>query len=180
MNNYQQCWARTLLDINCFLDTICGAIDKSVKNCSISSGHSHMSTVYFADKIIRLMQRKKFMINIRVLINSVLKNIPSESAKILTIKYIDQMKTDTACKLLDMPYRTYFRKVNKAVSDFAFELKKQGYDEKSLYDMLKDELWILEVFDNHLKKNIKTAEKVNLVKLALGSIKKPMYATCQL
>lgn len=180
MKNYQECWAKTLLDVNCNLDAICGAIDKNINNCCVSSSRSQMSTIYFADKIIRLMQRKKFMINIRVLINTVFKNLPLESAKILTVKYIDKMKTDTACKLLEMPNRTYFRKIKKAVQDFAFELKKQGYDELKLYEMFKDELWILETFDNHLKKNAKDIEKINLVKLALSSISKQSYSVCQI
>lgn len=178
MKNYQECWAKTLLDINCYLDAICSAIDKNVERCSVNSAHSQMDTSYFADKIINFMQRKKFMINIRILINSVFRNLPKQSAKILTIKYIDKMKTETACKLLEMPYRTYFRKVEKAIEDFAFELKKKGYDELKLYQMFKDELWILEVFDNYAKKNIKSVEKINLLKIALASFKQPVYASC--
>ena len=37
MKNYQECWAKTLLNINAYLDRICEAIDKNVKTCSIDS-----------------------------------------------------------------------------------------------------------------------------------------------
>ena len=178
MKNYQECWAKTLLNINSYLDRICEAIDKNVMSCSMNSAHSQMGTDYFADRIIKLVERKKFMINIRVLINNTLKNISLENAKILTIKFVDHIKTDTACKLLDMPYRTYFRKVDKAISQFAFELKKQGYDESMLYQIFKNEFWVLEVFDNYAKKNIKKSEKFNLLQIALQSIKKSVYASC--
>lgn len=176
MKNYQECWAKTLLNINSYLDHICDAIDRNVKSCSASSAHSQLSTIYFADKIIRLMERKKFMINIRVIINMTLSSIPKESAKILTIKYIDHIKTDDACKALDMPARTYFRKVDRAVSDFAFELKKIGFDEKKLYDTFKDEYWVLEVFDTYAKKNFQQVEKINLLQLAMQTVKNNNFA----
>ena len=105
-----------------------------------------------------------------------LSNIPKESAKILTIKYIDHIKTDDACKALDMPARTYFRKVDRAVSDFAFELKKIGFDEKKLYDTFKDEYWVLEVFDTYAKKNFQQVEKLNLLQLAMQTVKNNNFA----
>lgn len=178
MKNYQECWAKTLLNINSYLDRICDAIDKNVEHCTKDSARSHFGTNYFADRIIGLIQRKKFFINIRVLINTVLKNIPKESAKILTIKFIDHIKTEDAIKLLEMPYRTYFRKINKAIENFAFELKRQGYDETKLFEIFKNEYWVLEVFDSYAKKNIKKDEKINLLQLALFSVKKPAYVRC--
>ena len=77
-----------------------------------------------------------------------------------------------------MPNRTYFRKVDKAVADFAFELKKMGYGEHELYNTFKNELWVLEVFDGYARKSTKAIENLNLLQLALRSLRKSVYAAC--
>lgn len=179
MKNNQECWAKTLLTTNSYLDTICGAIDKMVQSSCVASIGYNTDTMQIANKVIALSERKKFFVNLRVLINTILKNIPSQSAKILTLKYVDHLKSDLCCELLKLPQRTYFRKLSNAICDFAFELKKMGYGEDRLFSMFKNELWILETFDIFAKKSTAKLEKINLLSLAISNLKQKInFAYC--
>ena len=179
MKNGQECWAKTLLTTNSYLDAICGAIDKMVASSCVESASFGADTISIANKVIALSERKKFFVNTRVLINNVLNNIPKQSAKILTLRYVDHMKSDLICNLLNMPQRTYFRKISKAICDFAFELKKLGFDEEKLFLMFKNELWILEIFDTYAKRQMPAIETKNLLSMAILSLKQRInFAYC--
>ena len=75
MNSQQNTWTKTLLSAYSYLENICGSIDKKVLNYGISSGCSR-DTEYVANKILSLMNRKKFLINTKVMVDSVTGNGP--------------------------------------------------------------------------------------------------------
>ena len=160
----QECWAKTLLNAYSYLETICGAIDKSVVNYGVSSAGSSKSTIQIANKIISLTERKKFLINIKVLVDDILRTISSANARLLVVKYIDKVKTELACEILKLSTRTYFRHVKTAVSSFAAELKKKGYDSAKLRSKMMNEGWILEIYNSYMAKNENKVE-VNSDKL---------------
>lgn len=166
-------WSKTLLNTYSYLETICGAIDKCVVNCGVSSGCSSNSTILIANKMISLIERKKFLINLKILIDNVLRNIASSDARILTIKYIDKVKSEVASQVLGLSNRTYFRKINVAVNNFALELKKQGYTSSVLKEFLSKEGWIIEIYNSYSKKEKATLEAdYSFLNMALKSISK--------
>lgn len=172
MKTEQQNWSKTLLNSYSYLETICGAIDKTVLNYGLGSYNSNQ-TMIVADKILSLIKRKKFLINTKVLVDNVLNNISKSSAEILTVRYIDKVKTEMASKILNMSKRNFFRKLNFAVDEFATELKKQGYDSDILMQTFKTEMWILEIYNSYSKKENKTQQidDLSFIGMALNSLK---------
>ncbi len=173
MNTDEKIWAKTLLSSYSYLETICGAIDKTVLNYGINSAINR-DAEYVANKIISLTERKKILINTKILIDNVLQRIDNKYAKILVLKYIDKIKSETASKLLDMSMRTYFRKTSLAVDNFASELKKFGYNTVKLNELFRNESWILEIYNAYVQKHIKDSEfeNLNFLGLALSMLRK--------
>lgn len=173
----QKNWSKTLLTTYSYLETICGAIDKKVLTYGTSC--STNGTEFLANKIISLTERKKFLINVKILVDSALKNIEDEKAKILVLKFVDRLKTELITSVLKMPTRTYFRKVNLAIDSFSNVLLKSGYDSTKLSQIFRSEDWILEIYNNFAKKIEKKAEFDALKFLNLAfQVKKTCEASC--
>lgn len=181
MENEQINWSKTLLNSYSYLETICGAIDKTVVSFGVNSQNS-ASTYDIANKIISLISRKKFLINTKVMVDNVLKNLSKENAKILTIKFIDKTKSELASKMLNLSMRTYFRKIKSAVQQFAIELKNQKYTPQKLFEMYAQEGWIMEIYNVYSQKQNKKDcfDSLNFLGLALKSIKSKQvsYGLC--
>lgn len=181
MENEQINWSKALLNSYSYLETICGAIDKTVLNYGIGSMNT-TETMEIANRILSLISRKKFLINTKVLVDNVLRNISNDSARILTIKFVDKVKSDIASQVLNLSARTYFRKINSAVLEFATELKKQKFDHATLSEMYKAEGWILEIYNQYAskQKTKESEEGLNLLSMALKSIKQKSvsYGVC--
>ena len=75
------------------------------------------------------------------------------SCKILTLKYNDRMSGETISNALKIKRRTYFRKYQQALNSFSSCLIKCGFDCKKIYNLVKDETWILDVFKTYLEKS---------------------------
>ena len=78
MGNEQKIWTKTLLNCYSYLETICGAIDKTVINYGIGSYGSNQ-IISVANKILSLISRKKFLINTKLIVDNVLNNISNKS-----------------------------------------------------------------------------------------------------
>ena len=180
MKNNETIWAKTLLSSYSYLERICNGIDKAVLNFGLHSKVSN-STEFVANQIIQLTERKKTLINTKVLIDDILNRIDLKHSKILVLKYIDRMKADTASKLLKISLRTYFRKINIAVDEFTNQLQKFGYYSLKLKSIFADENWILEIYNTYQKKNFKEVDlqSLNLLGIALNSFKKRVVSSCQ-
>lgn len=181
MENEQLNWSKTLLNAYSYLEQICDAIDKMVLNYGIGSFSSNQ-TMVVAESILKLIARKKRLINIKVLVDGVLNNISGSSARILTVRYIDKVKTEVASKVLNMSNRNFFRKIIQGANEFATELKKQGYDATKLNDMFKKENWILEIYNSYCQKDkSKRADEFNFMGMAISSLKSKQvsYGVCR-
>lgn len=178
MNLQQQNWSKALLNCYSHLEQICDAIDKTVLNYGIGSFNSNQ-TMIVADKILSLISRKKFLINTKVLVDNVLNNISVTSAKILIVRYIDKVKTETASKVLGMSNRNFFRRLNLAVKEFSAELVKQGYNTEKLNNIFKKETWIVEIYNSYSKKQ--STDNYNFIGIALNSLKQKQvnYGLCR-
>lgn|SRR5574344_334347 len=180
MESEEICWSKTLLNIYDYLETICGAIDKSVIDCGIHSACG-TNTEFVANKMIELTQRKKFLINVKVALDDVLCSVESENARLLTLRYIDKVKTDMIGKVLGISSRTYFRKIVLAIKSFAYQLKCKGYTNQFLSELFKNEEWVLDIYSAMRKKGEKKLclENLNFLSIAIKSFKKrAVYGTC--
>ena len=166
-------WAKTLLTIYPYLIGIADAIDRVIERRAINSFFvssvdlARNDTFSVANKIIELSERKVVLINIKVLVDKGLRSIDRTLAKVLIAKYISRKKGKDACALLSIPERSYYRKIKEGEICFEEAIKKQGYDEKRLEDMLKGEEWILD-----LKREFESTKKENEVVFNPNFVKK--------
>lgn len=155
-------WSKTLLNLSGCLENIADSIDKIVLNYGLNGNAkgSFYDSFRQMNKMIGLTKKKITIINLKVLIDKCLCNLDEVCQKILILKYIDKNRTDTIIRVLNLSRRTYFRKYNQALSGFACELLKNGYDAESLYEMLKNEPWIISIY-NSLNKNNERIEFID-------------------
>ena len=177
MKTEEKNWSKTLLVTYGHLETICGAIDKTVLSYGIGSRTSFHDAEYVANKMISLIERKKFLINIKVLVDKILSNIGSTYARVLTLKYIDRIDSALASQTMKISSRTYFRKINMGIECFWGQLEKMGYNEEILSNLFKDEKWIMEIYNSYEKKDTSDMEieSMSLIGIALKSFKQKSY-----
>ena len=155
MNNTKTQWAKTLLGVYKYLDRIAGAIDKvfekRAKNSFYSSTKniSYNSAYNLTSNLLSLIESKVKVINLNILISNCLLSMPRNLAKILIFKYIDNKNSVEISEILNISQRTYFRKLNDALISFRAELLKNGFCDNKLYETLKSENWIMEVFEEN-------------------------------
>lgn len=172
-------WSKTLLNIYGCLFRLTNEIDKIVLNFGIKSGFYNgiCKTYNDIEKVIELTQRKITLINIKVLIEKCLDNLEDTSCKILTLKFVDKMSSETIIKALNIKRRTYFRKYNQALSGFSNQLLVNGFDSNNIFKLIKDETWIIDIFNTFYEKEIsKNLEpdisKYSIYNLAFNNFKK--------
>lgn len=145
--------ARTILTAHRYLERICDAIDRLVEANAVNSfyvtGTTFMenSIMVVADKLIELGERKKTLINLKVLIESALERLDEGSCSLLMEKYMEHGTAKEFAKSHDVSLRTYFRKLTGAESALMEKIAFLGYDERKLMEMLKGEKWILDIYE---------------------------------
>ncbi len=144
-------WAKTLLEIYKYLETICNSIDDLVKKASMSGYGCYGNSVrYTADKILDLTYKKQKLINIKVLIEDSLSKLSNENIKILTLFYIDGVKAKDLSSMYNINIRTLFRRKSMALSKLADMFKVNGFTNLKLKTMLNNEHWIMHIYENNL------------------------------
>lgn len=164
-------WSKTLLNIYNCLFGLSKEIDKIVLGYGLKSGfYGGYSNTYLAiEKIIELSHRKITFINLKVLIEKTLCSLDSLSCKILTLKYCDKMSNEMIIDVLNLKRRTYFRKFNGALSAFASKLLMNGYTVEKIIELIEDESWIIDIFDEIYKKEISGQIECNISKYTIYS-----------
>ena len=143
-------WAKTILTVYRYLERIAGAIDKLINRQAMNSYYSNFtndSVIDVANKIIELGERKVKLINIKVLTEKALEGIDELYAKLLVEKYIHSCKGDDIAKENNLAMRTYFRRLSQAENCFSSFFASKGFTEKKLSEYLKNEKWIIDVFE---------------------------------
>lgn len=148
--------AKTILMVYRYLDRIADAIDRLVERRALNSYYmmgtgckdNNISNV--AQYIIDLSDRKIKLINLKVLTEMALENCPILHSQILVEKYMDNDKTSVIASRHNLSERTYFRRLNQALSNFSLILDKLGFAENKLLDYISSEKWIMEVYNRLL------------------------------
>lgn len=161
-------WSKALLISYGHLETICGAIDKTVLNCGLSSANTYCDTEYVANKMINLIERKKFLINLKLIVDKVFSNMKNKYARVLMLKYIDCVDSKLASKVMKISTRTFFRQINAGLQNFWESLSKIGFGLEKIKKLLKNEQWILEIYNSLIDKNIKEEELSNFGVLGMA------------
>lgn len=149
-------WCKTILTAYNNLEKMTEAIDKLVDKRAINSfymGSSYFSInniSYVADKIIELTDRKIRLINLKFIVDSVLKQCDAKHTEILIEKYMDNDKAQEIAQRHNLSMRTYFRRLVSAENEFLSYLSVMGYDDKKLSQYISTEKWINQIYRKFL------------------------------
>ena len=153
-------WSKTLLGVYRYLPRVTYAFDKIVKTRAYNSFYGSSNNPGFNDvmnisnAILDLTERKISLINLKLITEKALKSMDTDLARILILKFIDGKKSVEIAEKFGFCLRTFFRKINTALISFKKALNRIGYDDVKLFDMLKKEKWILEVYRAFENENI--------------------------
>ncbi len=145
-------WSKTILTAYKYFERIVAAIDKLViKEAmgSISSDsliYSLKSAEAITNKILDYTEKKVALINAKILIEKALFSMRRDQALILVKKYINGKKTNEIIAEMGCARRSYYRKLESATKTFACALKRMGYSEERLDEMLSDQKWLMKIY----------------------------------
>lgn len=176
-------WSKSALSIYHYLEAMSKTIDKLVLDTGKSSNNKELSnyqTTYCqTGKIIKLTDRKRKLINLKIIVEDGLARISKESRRILTLFYIDGIKSNMVAQLLGISIRTFFRQKLKALEDFSQKLLDIGYDEEFFKEDYLCERWFEVVYNDMVTKNYDEEDYLegSIIKTLLGSVAKmPLYS----
>ncbi|MGN1201108.1 MAG: ECF-type sigma factor [Candidatus Caccovivens sp.] len=141
-------WAKTILSVYRYLERICDAIDNIVMKSALGSynivgqDYSFNNVYSISQKIIDYSERKITLINLKILIEDILKEIAPNDAKILIERYVEGIKRREMAEKFDIGLRTVYRKIDHAEQAFVKKMRFKGYDAFKMQEWLKNELWI--------------------------------------
>lgn len=150
-------WSKSALSIYRYLETMSNTIDKIIMDTGRSSNNitlqKYQTTSYQTSKMLELIERKRKMINLKLAVEEGLAKIKKDDMRLLTLVYIDGVKSETVAKLLGCSIRTFFRKKCTALKEFMIALEVAGFDEMFFRNEYYDQQWIMSVYDECLLKN---------------------------
>lgn len=147
-------WSKTILEVYRYLPRVTYAYDKIIKSKAINSQYTRtydsFNNVFdVTNSIIDLSQRKITLINLKIITEKILKTIDKKYAKLLVLRFVDGYKFSELANIFKVSQRTLFRRITKALDSFTHNLVLQGFDSKKLFDELKEENWIMEVYKSY-------------------------------
>lgn len=160
-------WSKTILSIYKYLEPLSNSIDDLVLKKSINSafyGNGRYNSCYdCANKIMKLMDRKVSLINIKVMVDRVLENMPLKYRQLLILAYIDNVKSEHIAEIMHISLRTFFRKKNDALISFSKNLVTLGFTGEKLRTMFGGEHWLTNLYDKNqvLENSEYSIEKYN-------------------
>lgn len=147
-------WARTLLVSYKYLEQLCDTIDRVVKLTAQSSYFNFGSYFQLNDinnvsnKLYKLINKKIDYVNIKVIVDKALKNMPKRRAKYLILKYIQNLQTSEIAEVLNISSRTYFRYLSKCLDEFNEKLLGLGYTPEKLEMMYSGDSFIMSIYNS--------------------------------
>lgn len=148
-------WTKTILYVYKYLERVCDGIDALVEESALHSFHhrSENEASRVAERICKLCERKAKLVNIKVLADTCLLKSDKTSAQLLIEKYIDEDQGEDIALRHNINFRTYFRKMIQAETSFSILMLREGFSESKLNEYLKDEKWIIEVYEKFENEN---------------------------
>ena len=138
MNKEKIYWAKSIILSYRYLERMCGALDKQIKQIASNSFYQtsffeKVNSVHNVSReIIDLSQRKLDYINIKVLVEKILSSINEKLSKVLIFKYIQCLKNEQITSVLKISERTMFRRINKAFIDVAIKMEEFVFNKEKM------------------------------------------------
>ncbi len=148
-------WAKTLFESYKYLGRIIKSIDRLVVEKSSFSGNLYQgesNTIEDMEAVIDLIQRKKRLLSVKLLIEESIKNTNQDDATLLVKYYIDKIDAQTLADEMHTNRRTIHRYINKALRGIMEQIFNLGYTYKDIETMLENEGWIVGIYNSYLVK----------------------------
>ena len=144
-------WCKSFLSIYHIIPNIVKSVDKLIllkgANSSYFCDGQKNSTLNQIEGIISLSQKKICLINLKVLTDEVLLDMKKENSKLLILRYIDNIACKKAIELSNMPRRTYFRALNRALKEFECLFYEKVLKSKTLYESFNKDTFLEDIFE---------------------------------
>ena len=115
------------------------AVGQTVENC--------------AGEILSLTDQKVSLINLKVLIDESLSELKEKDARILLLRFVDNVKCEDCLEILNMDKRTFFRRLAVALQSFYkvfnFKLLHQKLAKQGILGQIDDAFVKVEKFVDH-------------------------------
>ena len=163
-------WSKTVLESYRYLPRVAYTYDKVIRTKACYSAYYDEYNAYnnvtsIVEFIIEMSERKKNLINLKLIIEKALKEIDSKYSRILILRFIDGKKFCELSEILNITMRTLFRRINLALKSFTLALMRLGYNSKKLYSLFCVENWIMDIYQNYnTKEDMTFAESTNFKK----------------
>ena len=138
--------SEALIKIYRLLRKKCDAIDKFIQNHALYFGPctAEYGSLDVCNNIIELMTRKNQLINLKIIIDTAIKNLSEKDKKILFIKMNYNLQMAEICGILELKERTAFRHIERAFENLADALNNSKYYNK-LCKIIDSEEWIQDI-----------------------------------
>lgn len=174
-------WAKTIFESYKYLSRIIKSIDRLVLERSVNSYNvsvGEITTLEKMEAVIDLIQRKKRLLVIKMLVEESLKNIDKESARILIKYYIDKIDMTTIAQNYGTNRRAMARKVNKLLQMCMEKMYDLGYNIRMIENLLENEGWIIGIYNSYVAKLPASAEIQEIALPPLRGMEKAFYNYC--
>lgn len=148
-------WIKTLLEIYRHLELIANTIDEMAQEeVQRSFSSTYRTTMDSVETLMELNERKRKIINIKVIIeNAIVKLKNPIDQKILILYYFDGLKSAEVTELLHLSTRTFFRRKNNALVELLSIMEKSSYTLSWWLKEYKDEKWLMGQYQANIEKD---------------------------
>ncbi len=150
-------WAKTILKVYRYIDKAIILLDKAVEKLSL---RPDLTATDVTNRLLNLTERKVNLINLKLIVEKVLASCSVKHLRVLSLKYIQDLKSDEIAEHFNKSRRTIFRLINDAFNEFVKKMLGFGFCSNFLYKHLKTEKWILMQFGKEYLKLQTKEQKV--------------------
>ena len=171
-------WSKSMLTIYKYLSTMSKSIDRVIEENSKNSNsvvlQRYQTTQYQASKIIDLIDRKRKMVNLKVIAEDVVSRLKKSDRRIITLVFFDGIKSEVVAEMMGISLRTFFRRKSNALKQFTLILEALGYDNEFFESEYFCENWFMSIYNTCVSKDYQTDDVLNkyLIKCMFNEISK--------
>ena len=149
-------------------------IDENSKSSNSVVLQKYQTTQYQANKIIDLIDRKRKMVNLKVIAEDVVSRLKKSDRRLITLVFFDGIKSEVVAEMMGISLRTFFRRKANALNQFTLILEALGYDNEFFEGEYFCENWFMSIYNNCVSKDYQSEEGLNkyLVKTMFHEISK--------
>ena len=164
-------WTKTIFMVYRHLPKIINSIDKVFSARALNGGIMSGSACAYNDvynltyNLINLSERKKALINLKILADYAIKGIDKNLAKIIILRYMDGYSIKDLANHFNISERTTYRRIDEALRQASFVLNQNGYNQDKIEDSLKKEKWLFDLCSENCKDDVVTLDDCYLNKI---------------